>query len=474
MAKKKCVKGHICDKSSASRYSRILRQQYDEKLAELRKQPLVDWQIIPCGEEVAWMSEDERNIVEWFDRKEYEIFLDRARFYRKKRSWIIAFCRYVSIIEIGRIDPNWWKMLDPVIDVIVAAAESGNARAQYSLGYLHERGYNGRTRQLPWDVDIAWDWYKKSAEAGSVLGQRAFIRFLQGGKSWKQLYGLSKEEIVAGKGRDSLDWEVMKEQCLQSCRDCLKESLKWCEIIAKRGDVRMCYDLACQYISGDDEIRDIVHGVKWLRTAARLGFPEAVAVMSTAGEDTSDARLAAELHISILIQKRKSRWNTYGENVLQFEISEDPKDGLFGDAWLLSDKPIGTIVPPPSGRGGMRTPKLQSANPSFAARLLALVRDKFSGDAPKVYRAAHINRKTYSSIISNELRPVSKQTAIAFSLALHLSDAEMADLLRSAGYALSEFLLEDIIVQACSRSEIFDIQKVNEILLAHSAKPLPL
>lgn len=142
------------------------------------------------------------------------------------------------------------------------------------------------------------------------------------------------------------------------------------------------------------------------------------------------------------------------------------------DEWLLKGHPQGTVVPPPSGREVVRTPNLRSANPSFAALLIGHVRDKRGGDAPAVYRAAHVSRKTYSAIISNELRAVSKDTAIAFALALHLSRDEAEALLRSAGYAFSNFILEDMIALACIVSGIYDIEKVNEILSAHRARRL--
>ena len=142
------------------------------------------------------------------------------------------------------------------------------------------------------------------------------------------------------------------------------------------------------------------------------------------------------------------------------------------DDWLLEGRPQGTVVPPPSGRKQVRTPNLRSANPSFSALLIGHVRDRFGGDAPAVYRAAHVSRKTYSAIISNELRAVSKDTAIAFALALHLPRDEAEALLRSAGYAFSDFILEDMIALACIVAGIYEIEKVNEILSAHGAKQL--
>ena len=115
----------------------------------------------------------------------------------------------------------------------------------------------------------------------------------------------------------------------------------------------------------------------------------------------------------------------------------------------------------------MQTPNLNTANPSFAALLIRYVRDKFGGDAAQVYHAACVSRQTYSSIISNELRPVSKGTAVQFALALHLTLDETNEFLRAAGHALSKFLLEDIIYQTCIVAGIYDISKVDEILCAH-------
>lgn len=64
-------------------------------------------------------------------------------------------------------------------------------------------------------------------------------------------------------------------------------------------------------------------------------------------------------------------------------------------------------LPPPSSRDAKKIPDLKSENPSFAAMLIKYVNERFGGDAPKVYAAAKISRKTYSAIVGNELRPVS-------------------------------------------------------------------
>ena len=130
-------------------------------------------------------------------------------------------------------------------------------------------------------------------------------------------------------------------------------------------------------------------------------------------------------------------------------------------------------MPPAADLRKSTIPDLNRANASFSALLIKYVRDRFGGAAPSVYRAARINRKTYSSIISNELRSVSKRTAVAFALALKLSRKEANEFLQAAGYAFSTSIREDMVFSACIDAGIHDITRVNEILIAHQARPFP-
>ncbi len=211
---------------------------------------------------------------------------------------------------------------------------------------------------------------------------------------------------------------------------------------------------------------------EWISLAKRVGYNRAADIISAG--DMSQEWMFAELIIAFAVGRRNGQDCSFdcvecGESL---PVDETKSIDDYDDDWLLNGKPDGTVVPPASGRETIRTPNLNSANPSFAARLILYVRDKFGGDAPSIYRAAHISRKTYSAIIGNELRPVSKQVAIAFAFALKLSLAEAKELLRSAGHGLSDFMLEDIIYQACLIADVNDINRVNQILISHAAKPL--
>ena len=236
-----------------------------------------------------------------------------------------------------------------------------------------------------------------------------------------------------------------------------------------------------------DEPRQKAYHVEDLNRAAQAGDERAIAILSAAGDDLSPERLKAEYLIAEG-ERRLADAGCVDDLPFGFEglhpdcdeqyavdpiVNEEELARIsreYGCEWLLANKPKGTVLPPASGRENVRTPNLNSANPSFAARLITYVRDKFGGDAPQVYRAAHVSRKTYSAIISNELRPVSKRTAIAFAFALRLSPEEAESLLRSAGHALSEFLLEDIVCRACLDAGIYNLNKVHEIFSAHYEK----
>ena len=127
-------------------------------------------------------------------------------------------------------------------------------------------------------------------------------------------------------------------------------------------------------------------------------------------------------------------------------------------------------LPPAASRDMKKIPDLERENPSFAAMLVKFVNERFGGDAPKVYNAAHVSRKTYSAIAGNELRPVSKAVAVQFALALQLTRMEADEFLKAAGYAFSPAILEDIIVCACIEEKVYDIDDVNSLLAEYNAK----
>ena len=107
---------------------------------------------------------------------------------------------------------------------------------------------------------------------------------------------------------------------------------------------------------------------------------------------------------------------------------------------------------------------------TFADLLVRYIRERNGGDAPAVYSAARIDRRTYSAIVSNPFRAVSKRTAIQFALALRLGRGDADRLLLAAGYALSPAIPEDVVVSAFIASGVYDMFKINDRLLALGMK----
>ena len=427
-------------------------------LETLRSQPAPDDVLLPSDAECAWMTPEERDLVEWFDRKEYAIFLVLSELFDIHAGWIVPYYRYCCIrFGLGCYRYSWVAGTFPseiahVLDRIAAAADDGNGRAMNCLGVLYESGYKADCgfgdpppRTLAKDLALAREYYRRSAEAGCCQGMDNYARMLK--------YGLGGDADP-------------------------EEAERLYRLLAERGLGRANYALVQLFAAKQGQGSfDLTDFTARLKRAAAAGVEPAQAIIRQAGADMSPDRLLAEYFI--LEAQEKARRQIPNVSFSVRIPSSDRGETEKGDKaardreWVAKNLPQGSVVPPPSGREEVRIPNLKSANPSFAARLILYVRDRFGGNAPRIYGAAHLSRKTYSSIIGNELRPVSKQTAVSLALALQLNHGEATAFIASAGFALSTFLTQDIVVDACIRAGIYDLDRVNEILAAHGTKTFP-
>ena len=112
-----------------------------------------------------------------------------------------------------------------------------------------------------------------------------------------------------------------------------------------------------------------------------------------------------------------------------------------------------------------------SRSGTFADLLTRHVRER-GGDAPAIYKAARIDRRTYSSIISHPFRPVAKRTAVQFAIALQLDRDGADELLRSAGFALSPAIPEDVVFAEAIAGGGGDLRAVSEKLYEYGMKAI--
>lgn len=82
----------------------------------------------------------------------------------------------------------------------------------------------------------------------------------------------------------------------------------------------------------------------------------------------------------------------------------------------------------------------------------------------QVYKAALMDRRLFSKIMSNKDYKPSKDTALALIFALKLGMEEAVDLLERAGYTLSHSIRRDIIIEYFIKERIYNLNNINAFL----------
>lgn len=104
-----------------------------------------------------------------------------------------------------------------------------------------------------------------------------------------------------------------------------------------------------------------------------------------------------------------------------------------------------------------------TTNKTFVDTLIVHINKKGMRDS-EVYKAAQIDRRLFSKIMSDRQYKPAKDTAIALAIALQLSLDEANDLLSRAGYTFSHSNKKDIIIEYFFRERIYKLDDINQVL----------
>jgi len=111
-------------------------------------------------------------------------------------------------------------------------------------------------------------------------------------------------------------------------------------------------------------------------------------------------------------------------------------------------------------------PNFDLPRKTFSEMLFQLIRER-GGDEVAIYTRAMIDRRLFSKIRSAKDYSPSKQTVLAFAIALKLDITEAENLLESAGFALSKSIRYDLAVRFFIENKIYDFNKINDTLFCY-------
>lgn len=137
------------------------------------------------------------------------------------------------------------------------------------------------------------------------------------------------------------------------------------------------------------------------------------------------------------------------------------------DMFLGSAKACTTTVSEPDDLATF----LKQKDDTFAVTLVDLI-ERSGKKNSEIYKKANVDKKLFSKIINNVKYHPSKQTAIAFAIALELDLEATQDLIGRAGYTLTHSSKFDLIIEFFILNKNYNIFEINEVLFEFDEVPL--
>ena len=215
-----------------------------------------------------------------------------------------------------------------------------------------------------------------------------------------------------------------------------------------------------------------------LLAAGSLGFPRETA-LQTAVQTISAFLSDCDLTVFLVVFDRDSfqiSRSIYGDIAAYIDdryAAAQPERRLFQRSKAVRHAesaaphaPVLQSVPvcQAPGAGALRD-ALGQLDEGFSEFLLRKIAESGMTDAA-CYKTANIDRKLFSKIRNDQGYQPSKQTAIAFGLALELPLPELKELLARAGFALSHASKFDIIIEYFVSRGQYNVFEINEALFA--------